>query len=104
MLNSQKFDEMARKLADIVPERVKGLGDDLQKNFRSILQSSLAKMDLVTREEFDAQTKVLAKTRAQLEIFEQRIAELEKQLLGVPAENTAAAPAANEPGEVLKDS
>jgi BMFP domain-containing protein YqiC len=81
MLNSHKFDEIARKLADLVPDKVKGFSDDLQKNFRGVLQASLAKMDLVSREEFDAQTKVLAKTRAQLDIFEQRITELEKQLL-----------------------
>ncbi len=80
MFNSQKFDEVAKKLSDIVPDRIKGLSDDLQKNFRSVLQSSFSKMDLVTREEFDVQAKVLAKTRAKLEELEQKMAVLEAQL------------------------
>jgi BMFP domain-containing protein YqiC len=81
MFNSQKFDEIAKKLTDMVPGRIKGLSDDLQKNFRSVLQSSFNKMDLVTREEFDVQAKVLAKTRAKVDELEQRIALLEVQLL-----------------------
>lgn len=81
MFNSQKFDEVAKKLSDMVPDRIKGLSDDLQKNFRSVLQSSFSKMDLVTREEFDVQTKVLAKTRAKLEELEQKMAVLEAQLI-----------------------
>jgi len=81
MFNSQKFDDLAKKLADLVPNRLKGLSDDLQKNFRSVLQSSFSKMDLVTREEFEVQTKVLAKTRAKLDELEQKMALLEAQLL-----------------------
>lgn len=80
MFNSQKFDEIAKKLSDMVPERIKDLSGDLQKNFRSVLQSSFSKMDLVTREEFDVQAKVLAKTRAKIDELEQKIAVLEAQL------------------------
>ncbi|MDF2867219.1 MAG: hypothetical protein K0S11_689 [Gammaproteobacteria bacterium] len=80
MFNSQKFDDIAKKLTDMVPDRIKGLSDDLQKNFRSVLQSSFSKMDLVTREEFDVQAKVLAKTRAKLDELEQKMAVLETQL------------------------
>ena len=82
MFNSQKFDEIAKRLSEMVPERLKGMSDDLQKNFRSVLQGSFSKMDLVSREEFDAQTKVLAKTRAKLDEMEQKIAALEVHLLG----------------------
>lgn len=81
MINSSKFDELTKKITGMIPERIKGLGDDVQKNIQSLLQGSLSKMDLVTREEFDAQAKVLAKTRAMLEEMEQRIAALELQIM-----------------------
>ncbi len=51
---------------------------DLDKHFRELLKSTLAKLNLVTREEFDVQTRVLAKTRAKLEELEKQIAEIEK--------------------------
>jgi BMFP domain-containing protein YqiC len=52
---------------------------DLKQNFRSLLQSTLSKLDLVTREEFDIQAKVLARTREKLEALEQRVAALEQE-------------------------
>lgn len=51
----------------------------LEKNIKAVLNQGFAKMDLVTREEFDIQTQVLAKTRAKLEALEARVAELETQ-------------------------
>lgn len=80
MFNSQKFDDIAKKLSDLVPGRIKGLSEDLQKNFRSVLQSSFSKMDLVSREEFDAQAKVLSRTRAMVEELEKKVSTLEAQL------------------------
>ena len=52
---------------------------DLQKNLKALLQQQFARLDLVTREEFDTQSKVLARARARLEELEQRIAELEQR-------------------------
>ena len=52
---------------------------DLQKNLKALLQQQFARLDLVTREEFDTQSKVLARARARLEELEQRIAELERR-------------------------
>ncbi|WP_026076039.1 accessory factor UbiK family protein [Noviherbaspirillum massiliense] len=53
---------------------------DIEKNVKAMLNQGFSKLDLVTREEFDVQMQVLAKTRARLEMLEQRVAELEAQL------------------------
>ena len=71
------LDELARELADAVPRNLRALGDDLERNFRSLLTAGLGKMDLVTREEFDLQVAVLARTREKLDALEARLAELE---------------------------
>jgi len=72
------FDDLARRLADAVPPGVQGLQKDLEKNFRTIVQSTMAKFDLVTREEFDVQTQVLARTRQKVEVLEHKVAQLEQ--------------------------
>lgn len=76
MIDSKTIDDLANKLSDLVPDGIKNAGDDLGKQFKQALQSGLAKMDLVTREEFDAQTKVLERTREKLEILEKKVTEL----------------------------
>ena len=82
MTNSRKssLDDLARQLADAIPENLRELGEDVQRNFKSLLQSGLDRMDLVTREEFDVQRAVLERTREKLEALEQRLAELEREL------------------------
>ena len=77
--NGPKLDELARKLADSVPGNIKSMGEDMERNFKSMLQSALARMDLVTREEFDVQLAVLARTREKLEALEARLAALEER-------------------------
>ena len=57
---------------------------DIEKNVKSMLTQGFSKLDLVTREEFDVQSQVLAKTRSKLEALEQRVAELESRLNSVP--------------------
>ena len=52
---------------------------DLEKNLKALMSQGFAKLDLLTREEFDVQTEVLARTRAKLELLEARVAELEAQ-------------------------
>ena len=76
--NGPKLDELARKLADSVPGNIKSMREDMERNFKSMLQSALARMDLVTREEFDVQLAVLARTREKLEALEKRLATLEE--------------------------
>ena len=71
------IDDLARRLAGSVPESVVALRRDLEQNFKGVLQSGLARLDLVTREEFDVQAAVLRRTREKLEALEQRLAELE---------------------------
>jgi len=72
-----QIDELAKQLAAAVPKNLRALGEDLEKNFRSLLESGFERMDLVTREEFDLQTAVLERTREKLEQFEARISVLE---------------------------
>ena len=75
----ETIDMLAKSLAESVPEGLRSVRDDLEKNFRSVLQAGLGKMDLVTREEFEVQQAVLARTREKLESLEARLAGLEKK-------------------------
>jgi len=71
------IDDLAQRLAGSVPESVAALRRDLEQNFKGVLAGALAKLDLVTREEFDVQASVLKRTRAKLTALEKRLAELE---------------------------
>jgi len=73
------LDELARQLAASIPENVRTLGKDVERNFKSLLSSGLERMQLVTREEFDLQTAVLERTREKLEALEARLTELEQE-------------------------
>ncbi len=72
--------DLAKKLADMLPANLSILKTDLEKNFRACLENVFARLDLVTREEFDTQTRVLARAREQLAALEKIIQayELEK--------------------------
>lgn len=74
------LDDLARKLADVIPENLRGMGEDLQRNLKTTLRSGLERMELVTREEFDVQSRLLQRTREKLETLEARVAELEAQM------------------------
>lgn len=74
----RSLDELARKLADAVPPGLSAFKDDLEQNFKAVLQSGLTKLDLVTRQEFDIQSAVLRRSRERLEELERRLAALEK--------------------------
>ncbi len=71
------IDKLARRLAEELPQSLRSVRDDLEKNFRSVLQSGLSKLDLVTREEFEVQEAVLQRTREKLEALVARLEELE---------------------------
>lgn len=80
-MKSESIDKLARKLADAVPEGIRSVQDDLEQNFRAVLRSGLAKLDLVTREEFEVQEAVLARTRQKHDALEERLKALESRLL-----------------------
>ncbi|MGD8380450.1 MAG: accessory factor UbiK family protein [Gammaproteobacteria bacterium] len=79
-LDPKILDDLARRLSEAVPDNVKNLRADMEKNFRAVLQNVLGRLDLVTREEFDVQTAVLNRTRDKLEALNQRLGELEESL------------------------
>ena len=78
MIDPKMLDELAGRLSGNLPGSLQILQDDLKKNLRANLESSLARLDLVTREEFDVQTAVLARAREKLAVLEQQLHELEK--------------------------
>lgn len=80
-MNRNAIDELAAKLADAVPGGLNELREEVETNFRALLGSGLDKLDLVTREEFEIQRKVLERTRAKLDRLE---AELRARESGGP--------------------
>ena len=64
-----------------MPASARAAQEDLEKNLRAATQSVFAKLDLVTREEFDVQRKLLERSRAKIDALEQQVAELEAKLL-----------------------
>ena len=69
-INSNGLDDLARRLADAVPGSIRDIGRDLEANFKAVLQAQLAKLDLVSRTEFDVQAALLARTQAALSALE----------------------------------
>ena len=80
MIDLSHIDELARRLGSLVPPSVREGREELQQNFKSVLQAGLGKLDLVTREEFEVQRAVLLRTREKLEALETLLATLEAQL------------------------
>ena len=84
MSDSTKPEQLVRQVIDLVkdtiPPGLEGVGQELKQNLRATITESLANLDMVTREEFEVQQKVLARTRQKLEALEKRAAELEALL------------------------
>ena len=76
-MKDHSIEGLAKKLADSLPGGLRSMREDLEHNFRSVLRGGLEKLDLVTREEFEVQEAVLARTREKLEALQERVAELE---------------------------
>ncbi len=76
-MDTFRLDEITRRLLDNLPPAFRATQRDLESNFRAVLRSSLSKLDLVSRDEFDVQSRVLERTRARLEALEARVRELE---------------------------
>ncbi len=79
-MKSSLFNEIAKGVTAIFPEDSHVIKQDLEKHLKATLKSTLERMDLITREEFDIQQKVLARTRSKLEALEKQVAELEQSI------------------------
>lgn len=77
MIDLAQLDDLARRLGGLLPPSLREGREELQENFKSVLQAGLARLDLVTREEFEVQRAVLLKTREKLEALERTVAEME---------------------------
>lgn len=79
MLNPKKIEQVIQQIQEALPQSVKDLGQDAEAKLKQTLQAQLAKLDVVTREEFDVQTQVLMRTREKLTELEKRIDTLLQQ-------------------------
>ncbi|MFQ5469055.1 MAG: accessory factor UbiK family protein [Gammaproteobacteria bacterium] len=79
-MDTKIIDDFAKKLADIIPKGAQDLQNDIEKNIRAIASSTFNKMDLVTREEFEVQKGVLARTRVKLEALEKKLTAMEQEM------------------------
>lgn len=80
MIEVQGIDQLAQRLAAMVPPGLTQAREDMEANFRDALAHGLRRLDLVTREEFEVQRQVLARTRERVEALEQRVIALETAL------------------------
>ena len=70
MYDPKYFEDLAKKLYTTLPTSLQNIESDIQQKFKDILQSAFTHMDLVTREEFDVQVKVLARTREKVDALQ----------------------------------
>jgi len=77
-MSDHSIESLARKLAESIPEGLRSMREDLEANFRGVLRTGIGKLDLVTRDEFEVQEAVLARTREKLERLEAKLEEIEK--------------------------
>ena len=82
MSDSRRLEDLAARLARVLPPGLSGLRAELEDNFRSILKNNLERFDLVSRESFEKQAELLAKTQAKLEALEKRLQDLESRQRG----------------------
>lgn len=78
MLDTDKLEELAKKLYASLPSGIQNLEQEVQQKFKEILKTALSNLDIITREEFDVQTKVLARTREKVEELQAQLDELVK--------------------------
>lgn len=76
----RQLEELAAKLSQLLPPSLQGLRRELEDNFRAVLRANLEKWDLVSRERFEVQAEVLARTQRKLAALEQRLLALEQKL------------------------
>ena len=88
MINPNKIEEMARTIQAALPPGLKSVGEEVDKKVKQVIQAQLMKLDLVSREEFDVQTKVLLRTREKLQALEARVEALEQAQSAARAGNS----------------
>lgn len=76
MIDKQNLNDLAEKLSSVIPENFQTLKSDVTSNFKAVLESSLRQMNLVSREEFDVQSALLARTLDKLKELEKQIDQL----------------------------
>lgn len=81
MLDKNTLDSLAQRLADALPSDLHALRGDVEKTFHGVLRGALSSLDVVSRDEFDAQSAVLARTREKLEQLTAQVAEVEQRML-----------------------
>ena len=80
MIDIKTIAQLAESLTANLPPSLDSAKNDIESNFRSIIQQQLAKLNFVTREEFEVQSAVLARTRSKLDALEKSLAKLEKAI------------------------
>lgn len=70
--------DLAKRLSEALPPNLQSIKSDCEKTMHTVLNHTFSKLELVTRDEFDAQAKVLARTRQKVELLQTKIKELEK--------------------------
>ncbi|HET8701521.1 MAG TPA: accessory factor UbiK family protein [Nitrococcus sp.] len=90
MLDPKQLDELARRFTESLPPGMREFQQEVEKNMRAAMQSAFARMDLITRDEFDIQAKTLARTRARLQELEQQVAAIEAALKAAEPEEPVA--------------
>jgi len=78
MFDSKFIEETAKKITDAIPDTIQPVSDEIKNCIHQVLLDCFSKLNLVTRDEFDTQIKVLAKTRAKLDELEEKIKNMEK--------------------------
>lgn len=91
MLEPKTLDDIAAKLNNAVPESLRTAQHDVEKTLRAGLQGAMQRLDIVSREEFEVQSMLLARTREKLDAMEERVRVLEAQL-GISGKNEAEVP------------
>ena len=80
MPRQNKTEEIAKLISGLIPDDLRQGKEDLERNIRAALNAALARMNLVTREEFDIQSELLSRTRALIDELEKKVQELEQQM------------------------
>ncbi len=80
MVDTRQLEDLAASLSRLLPPGLSGLRRELEDNFRAVLRANLEKWDLVSRERFDVQAELLARTQIRLAALEQKLQQLESQL------------------------
>jgi BMFP domain-containing protein YqiC len=96
-MEQNRIEDLARRLLESIPPSLRAAQKDLEANFRSALRTGLSRLDLVTRDEFDAQSRVLERSRELVEALEKRVTQLEAAQVGAGQAGTGQAAAGAAP-------